>query len=496
MYANLDMTPIPVTRTSVRLVPDPHRVITKPFLPGEQVFPDGRSRGKLIIKRILAMSEGDVASTLAAIQERFIDRHEGLSRILELNFAAVAGYVDNPQDVSLQRRLLIGAYFTHEYSVEAASLSNPSMVPAPDQIGLRPGEQRFVMSLRAIGEGHISSIEFRAGVIDAGGKVTLEEPSRYAMTARRRAPLYDKPVFWTKLEELGAFNDISRMCLDPLPAHFTFEQLEAAILDLDRQGVDRSVAFQTIKVIHWLASSNYASTFPADSKISERVIFPAGPTESHGMEDARFVRFTRDDGTVVYFATYTAFDGIQILPQLIETPDFVSFRIATLNGVAAQNKGIALFPRKIDGRFAALSRQDNENNHLMLSDNVRFWHETEKIQEPERPWELVQLGNCGSPLETEAGWLVITHGVGPLRRYSLGAILLDLEDPRRVIGHLQEPLLEPAEDERDGYVPNVVYSCGSMIHGNHLVLPYGFSDVGTGIATVPLDDLLTRLTAK
>ncbi len=496
MYANLDMTPIPVTRTAVRLVPNPQRVITKPFLPGEQVFPDGRSRGKLIIERILAMSESEVASTLAATQSRFADRHEGLNRTLEFNFAAVADYVDHPQDVSLPRRLLIGAYFTHEYSIEAASLSNPSMVPAPDQVGLSPGEQRFVMSLRAIGEGHISSIEFRTGVIDAGGKVTLEEPSRYAMTARRRAPLYDKPVFTTKLEELGAFNNISRMCLDPLPAHFTFEQLEAAILDLDGQGVDRSVAFQTIKVIHWLASSNYASTFPADSKISQRVIFPAGPTESHGMEDARFVRFTHDDGTVVYFATYTAFDGIQILPQLIETPDFVSFRIATLNGVAAQNKGIALFPRKIDGRFAALSRQDNENNHLMLSDNVRFWHETEKIQEPERPWELVQLGNCGSPLETEAGWLVITHGVGPLRCYSLGAILLDLEDPCRVIGHLQEPLLEPAEDERDGYVPNVVYSCGSMIHGNHLVLPYGFSDVGTGIATVPLDNLLTRLTAK
>ncbi|MDR9449936.1 MAG: glycoside hydrolase family 130 protein [Acidimicrobiia bacterium] len=490
------MTRIPVTRTAVRLVPDPHRVITKPFLPGEQVFPDGRSRGKLIIDRILAMSEGDVASTLAATRDRFADRHEGLNRILELNFAAVAGYVDRPQDVSLQRRLLIGAYFTHEYSIEAASLSNPSMVPAPDQIGLSPGEQRFVMSLRAIGEGHISSIEFRTGLIDAGGKVTLDEPGRYAMTARHRAPIYDKLVLSTKLQEMGAFNAITRMCMDPLPAHFTFEQLEAAISDLDRQGVDRTMAFQSIKAIHWLASSNYTSTFPADSGISERVIFPAGPTESHGMEDARFVRFIHDDGTVAYFATYTAFDGIQILPQLIETADFVSFRIATLNGVAAQNKGIALFPRKIDGRFAALSRQDNENNHLMLSDNVRFWHEAEKIQEPERPWELVQLGNCGSPLETEAGWLVITHGVGPLRSYNLGAILLDLEDPCRIIGHLQEPLLEPTEDERDGYVPNVVYSCGSMIHGNHLVLPYGFSDLGTGIATVPLDELLTRLTAK
>ena len=295
---------------------------------------------------------------------------------------------------------------------------------------------------------------------------------------------------------MGPVNDITRKSLDPLPSRFSFEQLEAAILDLDRQGVDRSLALQTIKLIHWLASSNYRTTFPEESEISERVVFPAGPTESQGMEDARFVRFTHDDGSVVYYSTYTAFDGVQILPQLIETPDFATFRIATLNGKAAQNKGIALFPRKLDGRFAALSRQDNENNYLMLSDNVRHWHETEKIQIPDRPWELMQIGNCGSPLETEAGWLVITHGVGPLRRYTLGAILLDAQDPSRMIGHLKEPLLEPGEDERDGYVPNVVYSCGSMIHGNFLVIPYGFSDSGAGIATASLDDVLTRLTEK
>jgi predicted GH43/DUF377 family glycosyl hydrolase len=490
------MNPIPITRRRVRLLPDPHRVIAKPFHPGEQVFPDGHSRAELIIKRILAMSNSEVASTLAATQQEFADRHVGLGNILEHNFASVADHIDNPDDLSPERRLLIGAYFTHEYSIEAAALSNPSIVPAPDQSGLDPGDQRFIMSLRAIGEGHISSIEFRSGVIDAGGKITMDKPSRYAMTGSRTSPIYDKHVFSSKLEELGAFNDITSMCVDPLPAHFTFAQLEAAILDLDRQGVDRAIAFQTTKIIHWLASSNYASTFPIESEVSERVIFPVGPTESHGMEDARFVRFTHDDARVVYYATYTAFDGIQILPQLIETQDFVSFRIATLNGSAAQNKGIALFPRKIDGRYAALSRQDNENNYLMLSDNVRFWHETERIQIPDRPWELTQLGNCGSPLETEAGWLVITHGVGPLRRYTLGAILLDGQDPCRVIGRLEEPLLAPNGNERDGYVPNVVYSCGSMIHRNLLVLPYGFSDSGASIATASLDDLLTRLTEK
>ncbi len=490
------MNPIPITRSRARLLPDPHRVITKPFHPGEQVLPDGQSRAKLIINRILAMSDGEVASTLAAMQQEFADRHVGLGSILERSFALVASHIDNRNDLSPERRLLIGAYFTHEYSIEAAALSNPSIVPAPDQSGLDPGSQRFIMSLRAIGEGHISSIEFRSGVIDAGGEITMDKPSRYAMTGSRTSPTYDKHVFSSKLEELGAFNDITRMCLDPLPSHFTFEQLEAAILGLDGQGVDRAIAFQTTKTIHWLASSNYASTFPTASEISERVIFPVGPTESHGMEDARFVRFTHDDARVVYYATYTAFDGIQILPQLIETPDFVSFRIATLNGRAAQNKGIALFPRKIDGRYAALSRQDNENNYLMLSDNVRFWHESERIQIPDRPWELTQLGNCGSPLETEAGWLVITHGVGPFRRYTLGAILLDGQDPCRVIGRLEEPLLAPNENERDGYVPNVVYSCGSMIHRDLLVLPYGFSDRGAGIATASLDDLLTRLTEK
>jgi predicted GH43/DUF377 family glycosyl hydrolase len=246
--------------------------------------------------------------------------------------------------------------------------------------------------------------------------------------------------------------------------------------------------------LHWLASSNYRTAFPDDSALSERVIFPAGPTESHGMEDVRLVRFVHDDGSVVYYGTYTAYDGHKILPQLLETADFVSFRIATLGGRCAQNKGIALFPRKVDGQYLALGRHDNVNNFLMTSDDIRVWHETEKIQEPERPWELMQLGNCGSPLETEAGWLVITHGVGPMRRYSLGALLLDRADPARVIGHLEDPLLVPVDEEREGYVPNVVYSCGSMIHGDHLVVPYGFADVGAGVATVPLADLLCCLT--
>ncbi len=485
-----------ITRTNALLVPNSRRVIARLFLPGEQIFPDGQSRVELIVKRILAMSEDEMVSTLAATREQFDDRHKDLNSALEANFDVVANKIDSPDELSTKQRLLIGAYFTHEYSIEAAALSNPSLVPAPDQSGLNPGEQRFVMSLRGIGEGHISSIEFRSGVIDANARITMDQPSLYATTGSRRPPIYDKHLFTTKLAELGALNDIADLCLKPLPERFTFEQLEAVITDVSRLGKPWLMTAKATRTIHWLASSNYESTFAKESDISERVIFPGGPTESHGMEDARFVRFTHDDGSVVYYATYTAFDGFEILPQLIETPDFVSFRIATLNGQCTHSKGMALFPRMIDGRYAALSRYDNENNYLMLSDEVRFWHDSEIIQVPVHPWELMQIGNCGSPLETEAGWLVITHGVGPMRRYSLGAILLDTDDPCLVIGHLKEPLLIPSDEERDGYVPNVVYSCGSMIHNGQLVLPYGFSDIGARIALLSVDDLLTRLTDR
>ena len=490
------MTSIPITRSPVRFLPDFDRVITKPYLSGEPGLPDGQERAGLITGRILAMPPDEVSSTLKEIRDQFADRHPTFTGELERSYDLVARHIENADDLSLERRLLIGAYFTKEYSIEAAALSNPSMVSAPDQSGLRHGEQRFVMSLRAIGEGHISSIEFRTGVVGADGEFTVDRPSRFPVTGDRRSPTYDRQLFCARLEELGAMNDVAHLCLDSLGSRFTLAQLQDEIDDLVRRGVEDTVSYPTTRIIHWLASSNYDTAFPVGTEITDHVIFPAGPAESHGMEDARFVRFTHDNGRVVYYATYTAYDGVQILPQLIETSDFRDFTVRTLGGSAAHNKGIALFPRKVDGRYAALSRQDNENNYLMLSNNVRHWEDTERIQIPEEPWELTQIGNCGSPLETEAGWLVITHGVGPMRQYTLGAILLDIEDPRQVIGRLDEPLLTPDEDEREGYVPNVVYSCGSMIHGDLLVLPYGFSDRGAGIATVPLGDLLTVLTAK
>ncbi len=484
---------VAVTRTQHRLLPDPRRVITKPYLPGEEVFPNGKSRVRLVMERILAIPEDQVSAMLASVLAEFSPRHEDFEQVLEHNLQLVAHHLADGAELSRERRLLIGAYFTHEYSIEAAALFNPSIVPAPEQCGLAPEEQRFLMSVRAVGEGHISSVEFRAGIIDARCNITFDPTSPYVITGTRKSPVYDKHLFVSKLAELGASNEVASLVLDPMPPRFTCDELEHAIASIDPKRVPRTIAYETIKIIRWLATSNYVVAFPRESAISERVIFPAAPNESRGMEDARFVRFVHDDGSVLYYATYTAFDGFEILPQLIETEDFVSFRIATLNGACAQNKGMALFPRLINGKYAMLSRHDRENISIMTSDNVRLWNHTEKLRTPAQPWELIQIGNCGSPIETEAGWLVLTHGVGPMRRYTIGAMLLDLEDPRRLIAHLPDPLMSPNDHERQGYVPNVLYSCGAMVHNDQLVLPYGFSDLGTGIALVPLNDLLALL---
>lgn len=466
-------------------------MISKPFLPG--VFPDGKSRVERILQRILALSEEEVVATLEGVYERFSERHVDFASVLERHFSLAARYVPDAVQLSVERRQLIGAYFTHEYSIDAAALTNPSMVRAPHQEGVAPNAMRFVMSLRAIGEGHISSVQFRSGIVDENARITLDRPTRFARTALHRPPTYERNVFRTKLIEIDGYTEAAQRVIEHLPERFSIELLDARLHEIEQESAADQAVVQAMRTIHWLASSNYESTFHGESELSERVIFPSGPSESHGMEDARFVRFQYDDGSVTYFASYTAYDGFRILPQLIETRDFMTFRVSTLNGSAAMNKGMALFPRQIDGRFVALGRLDGENNFLIRSSNVRFWYEEQIIQTPTAPWELVQLGNCGSPIETEAGWLVITHGVGPLRRYCLGALLLDLNDPSRVLGCLERPFLEPADDERDGYVPNVVYACGAMAFGDLLVLPYGFSDVGTRIATLRISDLLAAL---
>lgn len=487
---------VQVRKTSTRLLPNPKRVLARRFMPGGGSEVDGKNRINRIIDRVLALPEAEVIEQLDMLRARFFQRHRDLRSEFERNFASVAPRVDYPGNLTSERLLLIGAYFTHEYSIEAAALSNPSIVVAPDQAGLAAGATRFVMSLRSIGEGHISSIEFRSGVVDATGDVVLDPCSRFVGTAQHKPPIYDKELFCHKLTELEAYGDSAAAVLEPLPSRFTIQELEAAIERANNSDATHAEGGRMTRTLHWLASSNYESTFLADTELSERVLFPAGPTESGGMEDARFVRFARSDGSNTYFATYTAYDGFQIMPQLIETEDFVKFRMATLNGPCAKNKGIALFPRKVNGQYLALGRLDNENNFLLKADNVRFWYESQLLQSPSAPWEFTQIGNCGSPIETKEGWLVITHGVGAMRQYALGAILLDLDDPAKVIGHLTEPLLEVSEDEREGYVPNVVYSCGSMVAGEYLVLPYGFSDLGLRVATLPVSDLIAKLRGR
>jgi predicted GH43/DUF377 family glycosyl hydrolase len=488
------MKPITIKRTRHRLLPDARRVLAKPYLPGEETLLPGISRARQLITRILAIPEPQVAALNAEILQRFENRHYSFNETLERHFDLISVHIPDGAHISDERRLLIGAYFTHEYSIEAAALFNPSIVLAPDQSGIARGSKRFVMSLRAVGEGHLSSIEFRSGVLEADGGMIIDAAGTNLLSGRRSPPSkFEKAHFTAKLGELGAINEVSTGVLARLAAKFTLEDLEASLGVLETNDTPHAVWFETAKIIRVLAASNYVTTFPADSDLAERVIFPAGPYETRGMEDARFVRFTAADGGNTYYATYTAYDGFQIFPQLIETTDFVRFTVSTLHGAAAQNKGMALFPRMVGGKYVMLSRKDRENLHLATSDDVHDWNEVEELYRPQNPWELLQTGNCGSPIETEAGWLVLTHGVGPMRRYAIGALLLDLDDPRRVIGYLSKPLLEPTDDEREGYVPNVLYTCGAIVHADQLVVPYGFSDAGIAVAQVPLAELLDGL---
>jgi predicted GH43/DUF377 family glycosyl hydrolase len=488
------MKAISITRTRHRLLPDATRVLAKPYLPGEEILLPAQSRAHLLMRRILAIPETRVAALNAEVLQRFGARHRDFPQLLERQFEAVASHIDGADRISAERRLLIGAYFMHEYSIEAASLFNPSIVRAPDQQGMAAGAVRFVMSLRAVGEGHLSSIEFRTGVLDPDGSFSIDQLGPHVVGGRRSPPRsFHKQHFATKLTELGAINDLSAAVLRRLDAEFTLEELEASLNALEVEGPPAAIWFETAKMIRLLASSNYVTAFPPDTQLSERVIFPAGPNETRGMEDARFVLFTENDGGTKYYATYTAYDGFSILPQMIETDDFARFTVSTLNGAAAQNKGMALFPRAIDGKYFMLSRKDRENLHLSTSSAVHQWDDVAEIYRPQQPWELLQIGNCGSPIETEAGWLVLTHGVGPMRRYAIGALLLDLHDPQRILGHLTDPLIEPVEAERDGYVPNVVYTCGAIVHKDRLVIPYGFADSGVAVASVALPDLLDAL---
>jgi predicted GH43/DUF377 family glycosyl hydrolase len=481
--------PIFVRRTDVMLRPDPSRVLVRPFNPTSE------QRARKICARVLALPESDVEALLAQVQSEFGKRHLQTREFFNRRYQHARQFLPNDGPLSEERSLLLGAHFTHEYSLEAAALFNPSIVPHPDQSALPPGSLRFILSLRATGEGHISSVTFRTGFLDPEGQITIHEPTRYCLEpAQIPNPAYEKPLFERKLQELGLLGDFSRQVLAGVGDPFTLHELQTSVTRVvdEFQSRGQGVQAEGRKTLA-LAQSNYDVQFVPDSRLSERVLFPATPSQSNGIEDARFVLFENDDGTKAYYATYTAYDGKMILPQLIETADFLHFKFVTLNGPAVENKGMALFPRRINGRYAMLGRQDYENLYLMFSDNLHFWNETQLLIEPEFPWEFIQMGNCGSPIETEAGWLVLSHGVGAMRKYCIGAFLLDLDDPSKVIGRLREPLIKPNENEREGYVPNVVYSCGSLLFGRQLIVPYAMSDSVTTFATLVLDELLAAM---
>ena len=483
------MTSIRLRRHSATFHPESARVIIRPFIPGKpQIVAN-------ILTRAFALSEADAEAELQAILAEFVSRHFDIESLLLTHYEKVRPQIAPQSPLSRVRQLLIGALFSGEYALESAALFNPSMVPHPDQAGVAEGGLRFIMSLRATGEGHISSIEFRTGVIAADGTVGVEPVSRFvALPTVVPNPTYRKKSFVTKLQEMGFEGGPAAAVMGPLADSFTLQQLDESMARVRRESkpVTRELR-RALESFRWLADSNYELNFSSKLAVSERIIFPVSPNESNGIEDARFVRFTDDDGSILYCATYTAYNGRAILPQFIETQDFLHFRVLTLNGTAVQNKGMALFPRRIGGRYAMLSRQDDENLFVMFSDSLHHWSNPQVILRPSEMWESVKIGNCGSPIETKAGWLVITHGVGPMRKYCIGAALLDLDDPTKVIGRLREPLLSPEGNEREGYVPNVVYSCGSLLHGRDVILPFAMSDKVTAIATVSLDDLLAAL---
>ncbi len=467
---------------------DARRVITRLFVPGSE------THVRALIGRILKLDELEVSRLIGQVEQAFDSRHYDLASAFRSHYDEVATYIENDDAISEDRRLLIGAYFTKEYSFESAALFNPSMVAHPDQGGLPSGAVRFLMSLRATGEGHVSSIVFRAGVIDGSGDMIVDPPSPYARSPEllKHHP-NEKQTFFLKLIEMGAYNNTAGDLLDRLPDRFTDGDLDRALDEMAQLEPPAQRFEETARDLRWLARSDYVLKLPANRCPSEIVIFPATENESRGMEDMRLVRFTDDDGKVCYYGIYTAHNGFRSLPQLLETEDFHYVQVTPLHGKYVQNKGQALFPRKINGWYVMIARLDGENLYLMRSKSVRFWNEAEKLQIPTHPWEYVQIGNCGPPLETPKGWLLLTHGVGPMREYCIGASLLDLQDPSRIIGQTAEPILVPTEAERDGYVPNVVYSCGSMIHGDRVIIPYAMADSATGVATVALAELLDLL---
>ena len=484
---------INVHRLDTFFQPDPKRVIARFFFPGPE------SRVKKIIKKVIEIEDDEAKLTLNQALRNFSDRHRNISKIFQKHYNHVERFVlelgYKLEDIPEFKRLLIGAFFTNEYSIESAAFFNPSMIEDPDQSNLLEGQKRVIVSFRATGEGHISSIVFRGGIVNADGRIDFNESSRLVDEAEViQNSQYSKDDFLNKLSEMDIKKKaVTDIIMGKLPGVFDYNQLADALRQTKEEIRLTPTNSNILDAVHWLASSNHEITFSLDTAIGDRVIFPISAAESNGIEDARFVKFTNDDGSIVYYGTYTAYNGYNIFPKLIETSDFYHFKIMPLHGEKAQNKGMALFPRKINGKYAMVSRIDGINNYIMFSDDINIWQEAQLLQEPVYAWECVQIGNSGSPIETERGWLLLTHGVGTMRQYSLGAILLDLEDPTKVIARLDEPLLVPNTTEREGYVPNVVYSCGSVIHNGKLIVPYAMSDTASTCMWVDVEELFKKM---
>jgi predicted GH43/DUF377 family glycosyl hydrolase len=477
---------IPLKRQESFITPDRSRVLLRSFTPGSA------ERIKAVLNRIMKISDVEAQVVLENVIKEFRSRHHELESVFDRRFNDLKSFLPSRYKPSSAMRRLIGSYFTCEYSLEAAALFNPSIVPHPDQSGVTAGTIRFIMSLRATGEGHISSIEFRTGIIDSQGVATLDAASRFVSSpAPILDPLYNKSEFIAKIQDEQILNAITKGILRALPESFKRSALLKNVARFKRNHKKLSPAqVHSIEGVEALSELNYDLQLSADLPLSERVIFPVSSFESNGIEDARFVRFVDDDRSVTYYSTYTAYNGRAIRPLLLQTMDFSHYRVRSLSGDAAKNKGMAMFPRRIKGKYAMVSRQDAESLYIVFSNEVYRWRKPGKLLQPKYPWELTQIGNCGSPIETEKGWILLTHGVGPVRKYCISAVLLDLDDPSRVIGRLPEPLIAPDESEREGYVPNVVYTCGAIAHNGSLIIPYAMSDYATRIASVSIEDLL------
>lgn len=481
---------IKVERKPNRFYPDATRTILR-------FHTFNTKRTELIFKSVLSIPNELAEGYLNLVLKNFAVRHRNVTRILNRHYDRVKEMLSKKaiakKRLSVHQKLLIGAYFTMEYSFESAAFFNPSIVVAPDQFGLIEGQTRVIMSFRSIGEGHISSIVFRTGIINSDGTFDFQPSGdRIEEASIVKHHSYNKQQFAKKLKEMKVSKEITTHVLSKLSKEFLYHDLKKCVNEIESNGSLNLDQKYALHELIWLADSHHDIHFSLDTDISERVIFPISESEKNGIEDARFVKF-EENGKSIYYATYTAYDGLVILPKLLETHDFYNFKVRPIHGEAAQNKNLALFPRKIDEKYVMMSRIDGINTFISFSNNLTIWENPIMIQQPKYPWEIIQIGNCGSPIETKSGWLLITHGVGPMRTYSLGASLFDLNDPTKELGRLEEPLLVPIADEMEGYVPNVVYSCGSINCHGTVIIPYGMSDYASGIITIPLEQLLSKI---